>query len=79
MESITIYIIMAVIALVLIVLGLFFLRKSKQKPSNLLNAAFLIIVFSMFFDERIIAYPLLGLAVVLAIIDAVIKIKKEGK
>jgi hypothetical protein len=42
-----------------------------------LNAAFLLIIFSLFFDERKISYPLLGLAVGLSIIDMFVKIKKK--
>lgn len=78
MEASSTYIVIAIVAFLLIVLALIFVKRNKQKPSNLLNVAFLIIVFSMFFDERIIAYPLLGLAVILAVIDAIIKIKKKG-
>ncbi len=77
MENSSIYISIAIIAFILIFLGLFIFRKNKEKLSNLLNAALIMIVFSMFFDERIIAYPLIGLGIVLVIIDAWIKLKKK--
>lgn len=73
MNDSMIYMIIAVAALILIVIGMFFSRKSK--PSKLLYAALMIIVLSMFFDERMIAYPLMGLGVILAIIDGVLKKK----
>ena len=77
MGSTIIYMIIALTALVLIIFGLVFIKKKSQKPSHLLNAALIIIVLSMFFDERIIAYPLMGLGVGLAIIDAIMKKSKK--
>lgn len=73
------YIIMAIAALLIIALLVFFVRKNKkqQRLSPLASLAFLFVIAGIVFgDSRPIGYGLIGFGVVLAIIDM---IKKRNK
>jgi hypothetical protein len=69
----------AILALLLIAIALFIIRRGKkrEKLTPLASIAFFFILASFLFDERLIAYSLLGIAVVLAVIDMIIKLRKK--
>ena len=78
MESSQIYILISIGVLLAIFLVLFFLRKNKkQKRMTLLaSLAFAFVIAGIVFgDNRVIGYSLIGTGVLLAIIDAVRKMK----
>ena len=73
---------MAVVALAIIILLFVFLKKNKPQPllTPLTNLAFVFIMAGIISNavvsNRFISYGLLGLGVVLAIIDIIVKLKK---
>lgn len=79
MEASQIYILITIIILLIIAVLLFFVKKNKrQKPlTPLAGIAFAFVLASMLFgDSRLIGYILIGIGVLLAIVDAIIKSKK---
>lgn len=80
MEPSQIYILIAIIALLIIAIVVFFVRKNKkQKPlTPLAGLAFGFIIAGIVFgDSRLVGYSLIAIGVLLAIIDAVKKMKKK--
>jgi drug/metabolite transporter (DMT)-like permease len=75
----SVYIAIAIIALAAIALFFIFLLKKQGKgqPSKLAYVAMGLVLLSMLFDERLPAYSLIGLGVVLAITDIVMSLKKN--
>tara|TARA_Y100000310_G_scaffold337938_1_gene426275 strand:+ start:7197 stop:7436 length:240 start_codon:yes stop_codon:yes gene_type:complete len=74
-----IYIIIAIVALAFI--ALFFVRKNKKKEklTALTILAFGFIFAGILFSDgsRLIPYSLMGIGVVLAVIDIIIKLRKK--
>lgn len=79
MNASQIYILIALLGLLLIGIALVIIKKSKKKSklTLLTSIAFVLIIGSFAFENRLIAYPILGVAVVLAVIDMIIKLKKK--
>jgi len=78
MEASQIYILIAIIALLIIAILVFFIKKSKKQKSltPLAGLAFGFIILGIIFgDSRLVGYSLIGIGVLLAIIDAMIKRK----
>jgi len=74
------YIATSIIVLVIIALLVFFIKKKGkgQKLTPLAGIAFAFILAGIIFGEnRLIGYSLMGVGVVLAIIDMVLKLKKK--
>lgn len=72
----TIFLILSILALVVIVALVFLIRRSPdhKRLSPLTGVAFAFIIAGMLFeDNRIIGYGLLGVGVVIAVIDIIIK------
>ena len=79
MESSQIYILISIGVLLAIFLVFFFLRKNKKQKrmTPLASLAFAFVIAGIVFgDNRVIGYSLIGTGVLLAIIDAVRKMKK---
>ena len=79
MESSQIYILISLGILLTIFLVLFFLRRNKkQKRMTILSSlAFAFVIAGIVFrDNQIMSYIFLGMGILLAIIDAIRKIKK---
>lgn len=79
-----IYIIIAIVLLLILFAVIFFLNKKKgkkpEKISLLIGFAFGFIIAGIFFsDNSTFSYSLLGIGVVLAIIDVIVKSKKKKK
>ncbi len=69
-----------IVVLLIIAILVFFVRKNKkQKPlTPLASLAFGFIMAGIVFGEsRLVSYSLMGTGVLLAIIDAIIKLKKK--
>lgn len=80
MEASQIYILISIIILLIIaVLVLFVKKNKKQKPlTPLAGIAFAFILAGIIFgDNRMIGYSLLGIGVLIAVIDIIIKLKKK--
>jgi uncharacterized membrane protein len=78
----TVYIGIAIVALVLIVVFYFFIRKKgkpAQKPSRLALLGMVFVIVSMFFSDinRFVGYAFIGVAVMLAVID-LIRMEKQA-
>lgn len=74
-----IYVLIAIIVLAIIAILMFFVRKdNKQKPlTPLAGLAFGFVIAGIIFGEtRLVGYSLIGIGVLLAIIDTIIKLKK---
>jgi len=77
MESSQIYILISIFILLIIGLIIFFIRKDrKQKPlTPLAGLAFGFIIAGIVFGEsRLVGYSLMGIGVLLAVTDIVIKL-----
>ncbi len=72
-----IYLVIAIISFVLVLTGLIILRIKKRNISWLLNFALLIIVASLFFEDRVISYPMIGVGILLVVVDMIVKKKKN--
>ncbi len=74
-----IYILISIIVLAVIMLILTFTRKRMQRPlSKLASFAFIFVLAgSIFGDNRLVGYSLMGIGVVLAIIDIIRKSKDK--
>jgi formate hydrogenlyase subunit 3/multisubunit Na+/H+ antiporter MnhD subunit len=80
MEESQIYILISIIALLIIAIVLFFLRKNKkQKPISILGSFSLFFVLSgiIFGDNRLIGYSLIGIGVLLAVADIIVNKNKK--
>ncbi|MFA6022699.1 MAG: hypothetical protein WC781_01275 [Candidatus Pacearchaeota archaeon] len=80
MEASQIYILILIIVLLIIAILVFFVRKNKkQKPlTPLAGLAFGFIIAGIVFGQsRLVCYSLMGIGVLLAIIDVIIKLKKK--
>ena len=57
----------------------FFMKKGKkqEKLTPLTSIAFLFIIFAIVFNSRSISYALIGIGVLLAVVDIIIKSKKK--
>ena len=75
MEASQIYILIAIIGLLLVVVALFVIGRNRKrmKLTPLTGIAFAFVIGSMAFENRIIAYPLIGLGIIIAIIDVILK------
>ncbi len=77
-----IYIIVAIIVLAVIALVFFFMRKNKirEKVTLLTGLAFGFILGGILFsDDRRFSYSFFGIAIILAVIDIIVKFKKNRK
>lgn len=72
-----IYIAIAIIVLAAIAAFVIYVGKSKKqkKPSKLAYFALLLVILSMFFEDRLPAYSLMGAGVLLAVIDIIRNLK----
>jgi len=80
MEALQIYIMIAIVALAIIALFLFGLRKGKkrEKITPLTGLAFgFIIAGIVFIDNRWLGYSFFGVAVVLSVVDIIFKLRKK--
>jgi len=83
MEASQIYILISIIILLIIAIIMLFVVKTKknkkQKPlTPLAGLAFAFILAGIFFgDSRLVGYSLMGIGVLLAVIDIIIKQKKK--
>jgi hypothetical protein len=76
MEASQIYILISILALLIVAVIIFFVRKDKkQKPlTPLAGIAFAFMIAGIIFgDDRLASYGLMGAGVLLAIVDMVIK------
>lgn len=79
MISSQIYVLIAIAVLAIIAILLFFVRKDKkQKPlTPLAGLAFGLVIAGIVFGEsRLVGYSLVGIGILLAIIDMIVKLKK---
>ena len=81
MDASQIHILISVVVLLIIFVLVFFVKKNKkhEKLSPLASFAFVFIILSMFFDSRSIAYSLIVIGVILAVVDIFMKSKKRKK
>ena len=81
MEATQIYIIIAIIILAIIVALVFFLKKNKReaKLTPLAALAFAFVFAGIIFigEGRVVSYSLMGIGVIIAIIDIILKLKKK--
>jgi hypothetical protein len=81
MEAIQIYILISILVLLIIAIIMIFLSKNnkKQKPlTPLAGIAFAFIIAGICFgDNRFIGYGLMGIGVLIAIIDIILKWMKN--
>lgn len=81
MDASQIYIIIAIIVLAIIVLLVFLIKKNKKeaKLTPLAALAFAFVFAGIIFVEqgRLVTYSLMGIGVVFAVIDIIIKLKKK--
>lgn len=82
MELSQIYVLIGIIALAIIAIVLFFVRKDRRgrklTPLASLSLAF-VLAGIIFGDNRLIGYSLIGIGLILAVIDMIKKIKKGKK
>ncbi len=75
-----IYILISVVVLLIIVALLFFMKKNKKQTrlTPLAGLAFAFILAGIIFGEsRLVGYTLMGIGVLLAVIDIIIKSKRK--
>lgn len=79
MEASQVYILISIVVLLIIAILIFFIKKNKKEKrlSLLAGIAFAFILVSIFVEDRLIGYSLIGIGVVIAIIDIIIKSKKK--
>jgi hypothetical protein len=80
MELSQIYILISILALFIIAIILFFVRKDKKgNRLSILGGLGLIFVLGgiIFGESKLVAYSLMGIGVLLAVIDMFIKLKKR--
>ena len=82
MEAIQIYILISIIALLVIFILMFFVKKNKKQKrlTPLSGLAFVFVIFGIVFgDSRLTGYSLIGIGVLLALIDIFVKMKNKKK
>jgi hypothetical protein len=82
MQEFQMYIIIAILALMIFGMVVFFFKRNKQdqKFTRLGSLAFIFIIFGVLFgDSRWIAYSFFGIGIVLAVVDMVQKAKNNKK
>jgi EamA domain-containing membrane protein RarD len=74
------YIVISIAVLLIIAIIFFFVNKKKpEKLSKLASLSFIFVIAGVIFgDERLISYSLIGIGIILAVIDIVIKHKKKA-
>jgi LPXTG-motif cell wall-anchored protein len=80
MESSQIYISIAILSLLIIGIIFLFVRKNRKKKqiTPLTAIAFGFVIAGIVFgDDRLTSYSLMGFGVLLAVVDIIIKIKKN--
>lgn len=79
MQASQAYILVAIIALLIIAIVMFFVRKNKkqEKLTHLAGISFVFIIAGMLFgDSRAVGYTLIGIGILLALIDIFRKMRK---
>ncbi len=82
MEISQIYIMIAIVVLVIVALFVFVLRKNKkrEKFTILTGVAFGFIIAGILFgDTWWVGYGLMGIGVIIAVIDMILKLRKKKK
>jgi len=77
----SIYIAVSVIAILIIAVLVFFLKKNKKQKrlSPLVGLSFVFVIAGIvFIDDRLISYSLFGVGIALAVIDIIKKLKSKG-
>lgn len=81
MEATQIYIMISIIILAIIVALVFLVKKKKKEPklTPLAALAFAFIFAGILFigQGRVVSYSLMGIGVVIAVIDIIVKLKKK--
>ncbi len=79
MEASQVYISIAIVALLIIAIIVFFVKKNrKEKLTPLVGFSFaFILAGSIFGEDRLMGYSLMGIGVLLALIDIFKKAKKK--
>ena len=81
MDAAQTHILLAIIVLAIIVALVFLVKKKKREPKLTILAilAFLFVFAGILFVEqgRLVTYGLMGIGVVLAVIDIILKLKKK--
>ena len=82
MEASQIYILISIIVLLIIAILFFFVKKNKNNKQKTLTPlagiAFGFILAGIIFgDSRLVGYSLIGIGVLLAVIDIIIKLRKN--
>ena len=75
-----IYIAISIVVLAIIASLVFFVRKNKKQKrlSKLASLSFVFVIAGIVFsDNRLIGYSLFGVAIMLGVIDIVLKLKKK--
>jgi len=75
-----IYIVISIVVLAIIALLVFFVRKNKKQKrlSRLASLSFVFVIAGIVFsDNRLIGYSLFGVAIILGVIDIVMKLKEK--
>jgi heme/copper-type cytochrome/quinol oxidase subunit 4 len=79
MDAFQIYIIISIAVLAIIAILVFFINKKKKEQglTPLAKYAFIFVIAGILFgDNWMIGYSLLGIGIILAVIDIVMKLKK---
>jgi amino acid transporter len=74
------YIAISIIALLIIVALVFFVKKNKKQKrlSTLTGLSFVFVIAGIVFgDDRLIGYGLIGVGIILAVVDIIMKLKKK--
>jgi len=74
------YIAISIIALLIIAALAFFVKKNKKqkKLSTLAGLSFVFVIAGIVFgDDRLIGYGLIGVGIILAVVDIIMKSKKK--
>jgi len=74
------YIAISIIALLIIAALAFFVKKNKKqkKLSTLAGLSFVFVIAGIIFgDDRLIGYGLIGVGIILAVVDIIMKSKKK--
>ena len=75
-----VYIAISIISLAIIAALVFFVKKNKKqkKLSTLASLSFVFIIAGIVFgDDRLIGYGLIGVGIILAVLDIIMKSKKK--
>jgi hypothetical protein len=80
MATAELYIVLSIIVLLAIAALIFFVNKGKQKKkmSKLAAVAFAFVIAGIVFaGDQLISYSLIGVGIILAVIDIIIKLRKK--